>query len=116
MFRRNLLILLAAVWVILPPLAQACAMHCAMNQALSTTGLMYDAESMPGCHGSGSPTGGTSHSNGAAMAGLCLFAASPAMSMSFASIPVHVTAVAVASDASIFPSLTTIPPDKPPRS
>lgn len=97
------------------PLAHACATHCAMSQ-VSTSGLMHDAESMPGCHGGDSPTGGTSHSDGAAMAGLCLFAASPAMSMSFASIPVHVTVVAVASDASVFPSLTTIPPDKPPRS
>lgn len=114
MFRRNLLILLAAVWVILPPLAQACATHCAMQPVSSTSGLMHDAQSIPGCPGGA--TGGTSHSDGSTMSGLCMFAASAAMSMSFASIPVQVTTVEATSDASIFPSLTTLPPDKPPRS
>ena len=116
MFRRNLLIFLTALWVIMPPLAQACATHCAMNHAVSTSGVMHDAPSMPGCDGAGSPAGGSSHSDGTAMAGLCLFAASPAMSMSFASMTVHVTALAVTSDTVIVPSLATSPPDKPPRS
>src|SRR5689334_939560 len=58
MFRRNLLILLTTVWVILPPLAQACATHCAMHQAASTSGLMHDAQSMPGCPAASTPAGG----------------------------------------------------------
>lgn len=115
MFRRNLLILLAAVWVIMPPLAQACASHCAAAEAASHTAPMHDAQSMPGCHGGTAPSG-TSHSDGASMAGLCLFAASAALSMSIVSAPAPVTDGPVVSESVLLSSLTTLPLDRPPRS
>jgi hypothetical protein len=113
MFRRNLLILLSVVWVIMPPLAQACASHCAGMH--SAVGAMPTAESMPDCQGAGTPAGGATHAGGGSMAGFCMFAASAALPMSVVSISVQITGVPAVTEFAVLPSLTTIPPDKPPR-
>jgi hypothetical protein len=110
MLHKALLLVLITLMATMPSLASACALDCA-SQAAGT--MQHSGGHCQGAGGSdGAPADGSTDS---AMASLCIFAATGAISVEPPTVSASAPAYLIVYSAAPTFSEITAPPDEPPR-